>query len=184
MRRRRPWLSTAEVAFFFLCSTLCNLPVTSSIVRSFTSSNVSIKIVTCSRWSGVTCSIFFTISVSLMLPPRVVMLLASLVIHIEKSSMDSPSLKRIYESSFCSCSMLDSRTRCTPIRRDLIPSLADCAVHLVERDASISGGTNLNMATNASWSSQYSIVSPSSSSTACHNPCACRLTRTNKAFSL
>ena len=42
--------------------------------------------------------------------------------------------------------MLDSRTRCTPTQRDLIPSQADCAVRLVERDANISGGTDRNMA--------------------------------------
>ena len=132
----------------------------------------------------MTCSIFFTISISLMLPPRVVMLLASPVIRIEKSSTDSSSLKRISKSSFCSCSMLDSCTRCTPTRQDLIPSQADSAVRLVERDASISRVTDYNMAENASRSFWYSIVSLSPGSTTCHYLTAYRLTCINKAHSL
>ena len=81
------------------------------------------------------------------------MLLASPVICIEKSSTDFPSLKQISESFFCRCSMLDSRTRCTPTWRYLVPTQADCAVRLVERDTSISGGTDRSMTVNASRSS-------------------------------
>ena len=117
VRSRQPCLSTAEAAFFFCFSTLHSLLVTSSTVRS-----------------GVTCSIFFTISVKLMLPPI-------LVIRIKKSLMNSPSLKKISESSFCSYSMLDSRTRnnTNPTGFDTIPGRLR-GERLVGRDYGISRG--------------------------------------------
>ena len=48
VRSRRPCLSTAEATFFFRCSILHSLSITSSTIRSFTSSNISIEIATCS----------------------------------------------------------------------------------------------------------------------------------------
>ena len=87
--------------------------------RSFMWSNVSIKIVTCSRWFRAACSIFFMISVLLMLPPRMVMLLASPVIRMKKSLSDSPSLKRSPRTPSAAARCWTLCSRCIPIQWDL-----------------------------------------------------------------
>ena len=147
------------------------------------SNNVSIEIATCSRWSRATYSIFFTISVSLMLPSSGNVVGKPCDTH-EKIINGFVVLKVDQQELLLQLSMLDFRTCYTLTRWDLIPSQANCEVRLVERDANISGGTARSMAANTSRSSRYSIGSPSLSLTACYSPCACRLTRINKAHLL
>jgi hypothetical protein len=168
MRRSLPCWS--EIAVILHYSMLRRCPVTSSTVSLSKSSRISIEIVTCLSGSDATCNIFFTISASVIFPPRTAMLFARPVRRIKKSSTDSPSLNQTWSKSFRSYSAFASLTHWTLIRRDLIFSQVDCAVRLVESDANISGGTARSIAANARRSSRYSTSSSSSSSRACQIP--------------
>jgi hypothetical protein len=86
----------SETAVFLHCSMLRRCPVTSSTMSLSRSCSISLEIATCSSGLGAMCNIFLIILPSMIVPPRTVILFASLVRRIEKSSTDFPSLNWIH----------------------------------------------------------------------------------------
>jgi hypothetical protein len=91
--------------------------------------------------SGTTCNIFFTISASEMLSPRVRNLVASVMMRIPNSMMLSPSVKASVPNLRRSCYMLASRALSSPICSTLTVSHASFTVRLRARVLHISEGT-------------------------------------------
>ena len=167
VRSRRPSLSTAEAVFFCLLGLLLVPELAPAILAQVT----SLPTVRALDRPAIGRLLFFIT----IFPAILFFFCCSLMLLASPVIQNHRRIRRPYSgsprppSAAARC-WIHALTRCTPTRRDLIPSQADCAVRLVERDASISRGTDRNMAANANRSSRYSIVSPSSDSTACHNP--------------